>query len=192
MRRKILLFLGLCLAVIILQGLPAAGAEEGGYLDDSVKIMMRSGDGFDYRILAMPALGQPVTILEKKESWIKVRTSDGKEGWVSSQFVGYDVPYRLRFEDLEKQYTEISGKLSGIQEENSRLQNENQTLRKRIETEVGTMTTDLEKLNRENRVLRDAAANRFIKWFLAGAGVLLFGFIVGYSVKRSRRQSYFI
>ena len=65
-------------------------------------------------------------------------------------------------------------------------------LKKRLETEVGTMRAQVEKLTRENMLYKDVADNRYIKWFLAGAGVLVFGFLIGYAVKRERRKSYLL
>ena len=118
------------------------------------------------------------------------KTSNGRT--VVKRFVGYEVPYRIRFDALQKEYTEISDKMSKIEQKNRLLVNENQELTKRLETEVGAMKLRLEKLTRDNRTFRDAAANRFIKWFLAGAGVLFVGVLLGYAVKRERRQSYLL
>ena len=140
----------------------------------------------------MLPLGQKVTILETGGDWVKIRTEAGSEGWVLKRFIGYEVPYRIRFDELQNQYTEMSKTLSVLDQKNSLLAKENQDLKKRLETEVGTMDSQVKHLTRENMILKDAAANRFIKWALTGAGILFFGFLIGYIVKRERRKSYFI
>ena len=173
---------------------PAAisAAERVGFLNDSIKIMMRTGRGTDYRIIAMPSLGQKVTVLEEAGDWVMIRTDAGTEGWVLSRFVGYDIPYRIRFDALQQEYTTMSDKLTVIEQENTRLAEENREMGKRLKTEIGQMTAEVEKLSKENRILRDEMANRLIKWFLAGAGVLFFGFMIGYLTKRGRRRSYLL
>ena len=40
-----------------------------------------------------------------------------------------------------------------------------------------------------DKELRAIEINQYIKWFLAGSGVLLVGFIVGFSARRQRRRS---
>lgn len=172
--------------------LPVLATEEAGYLNDSIKIMLRSGKGADYRIIAMPTLGQKITVLEKAEGWVKIRTENGTEGWVLSRFVGYEVPYRIRFETLNQEHQKNSRERSVIDQENARLAKENREMAQRLKTEVGEMASKVEKLTRENRILRDEVSNRLIKWFLAGAGVLFFGLLIGYALKRERRKSYLL
>ena len=181
-----------CLFLMTAPQTPVSASERVGFLNDSIKIMMRTGRGTDYRIIAMPSLGQKVTVLEDAGDWVKIRTDAGTEGWVLSRFVGYDIPYRIRFDELQKEYTLVSEKLSVLEQENKRLTQENREMDKRLKTEIGQMTAEVEKLSKENRILRDEMANRLIKWFLAGAGVLFFGFLIGYLTKRGRRRSYLL
>jgi SH3 domain protein len=64
------------------------------------------------------------------------------------------------FLDLKKKYQEVSTKLA------------EQTKR------ANTLDKELSGLE----------MNQYIKWFLAGSGVLLVGFIIGFSAKRGRRR----
>ncbi len=191
MKRFFLISACLFLVVVFFQ-VSALADEETAYLDDSINIMMRSGMGVDFRIIAMLPLGQKITALEKEGEWVKIRTQGGTEGWVLKRFVGSEVPYRIRFDELQQEHAETLSRLSMMEQKNSLLVKDNRELKNRLETEVGQMSQQLDKLTWENRILRDAASNRFVKWFLAGAGVLFFGFIVGYLIKRGRRQSYFL
>ena len=45
-----------------------------------------------------------------------------------------------------------------------------------------------QKVNQLDKDLSKNELNQYIKWFLAGSGVLLLGFIVGFSAKRARRR----
>lgn len=57
---------------------------------------------------------------------------------------------------------------------------------KKVNTELEETKTKADKYEDEtSRLLR----NQNIKWFLAGAGVLLIGFIIGFSSRRQKRRS---
>jgi len=62
-----------------------------------------------------------------------------------------------------------------------------------IKTKYKKSASDLDeqikKANRMEEELKRLQLHNNIKWFLSGAGVLLFGFLVGLSAKRQRRKS---
>jgi SH3 domain protein len=56
---------------------------------------------------------------------------------------------------------------------------------KKISEQLTEQTKRAKALDEE---LRGIEKNQYIKWFLAGSGVLLLGFIVGFAAKRGRRR----
>ena len=56
---------------------------------------------------------------------------------------------------------------------------------KKVSEQLAEQTQKADRLDKE---LSKVEINQYIKWFLAGSGVLLLGFIVGFSAKRSRRR----
>jgi curli biogenesis system outer membrane secretion channel CsgG len=64
---------------------PAAG-DAGTVVVKPANLNVRSGPGTKYSVLFGVRGGDRLTVLEKSEEWIRVRTTAGKEGWVSSQF----------------------------------------------------------------------------------------------------------
>jgi SH3 domain protein len=56
----------------------------------------------------------------------------------------------------------------------------------RAASELSAKTSRVETLEKE---LGQLEISQYIRWFLAGSGVLLVGFILGFSVKRQRRRS---
>ena len=54
-----------------------------------------------------------------------------------------------------------------------------------VSTQLAEKTKKASALDKE---LRGLEMNQYIKWFLAGSGVLLVGFIIGFSAKRGRRR----
>jgi len=56
---------------------------------------------------------------------------------------------------------------------------------KEVSTQLAEQTKKANTLDKE---LSGLEMNQYIKWFLAGSGVLLVGFIIGFSAKRGRRR----
>lgn len=56
---------------------------------------------------------------------------------------------------------------------------------KKVSEQLAEQTQKADRLDKE---LSKVEINQYIKWFLAGSGVLLLGFIVGFSAKRNRRR----
>lgn len=58
----------------------------------SSSINIRSGAGTEYGIITTAAKGTKLTLLEESGNWYKVRTIDGKEGWVRNDLVSLTPP----------------------------------------------------------------------------------------------------
>lgn len=68
---------------------PAAAPASGGagtVLVKPASLNVRSGPGTKYSVLFGVRSGDRLMVLEESEGWIRVRTTSGKEGWVSSRF----------------------------------------------------------------------------------------------------------
>jgi SH3 domain protein len=61
-------------------------------------------------------------------------------------------------------------------------------LKGKYETVSGQLAEQSKRADALDEELRAIEMNQYIKWFLAGSGVLLVGFIVGFSARRQRRR----
>ena len=61
-------------------------------------------------------------------------------------------------------------------------------LKEKYKTASGQLAEQTKRADTLDEELRAVEINQYIKWFLAGSGVLLVGFIVGYSARRQRRR----
>jgi len=61
-------------------------------------------------------------------------------------------------------------------------------LKKKYMTVRGQLAKQTKRADALDEELRGIELNQYIKWFLAGSGVLLVGFIVGFSARRQRRH----
>jgi SH3 domain protein len=207
---------GICLFLLS----TAVLAETKYYINDSMKITMRTGPATDRKIIALLSVGQEVKILESENEWTLVRLLNGKEGWVISRFLTDQTPESIQLEALKKNHSALQTKDASLMEENQALKAENKKLGIDLntsETKQRGLGTSYETLKRESKQFLDLQAkykestsklaaqtqkaekyedeltkllwNKNIKWFLGGAGVLILGFIIGFSTKRQRRHS---
>ncbi len=210
------------LGILVVLGflvIPNASAETL-YVDDFVRVTLRSGPGVDYRVIDMVGTGEKVQILERAEDWSKVQVSNGKEGWILTRHLTSDVPSVLLVETFRRENAEQKTKLADLSTANARLAEEARKLKKELEenrTELTTLQTEHESLKQGSGEYLDlkvkyekaAAAleevtqraegfekdltrlqlHQNVRWFLSGAGVLVVGFLIGFSAKRQRRRS---
>lgn len=213
---RTLSIVGICLFLLS----TAVLAETKYYINDSMKITLRTGPAIDRKIIALLSVGQAVEILKAENEWTLIRLLDGKEGWVISRFLTDQTPDSIQLEALKKNHSTLQTKAASLMEENKALKAENKKLGIDLNTNE-TKQTDLSKsyetLKRESKQFLDLQAkykestsklavqtqkaekyedeltkllwNKNIKWFLSGAGVLILGFIIGFSAKRQRRHS---
>lgn len=184
----IIAIFGFC-AGLMVHGAQAA-SDTGMYLTDTIKITMRSGKGMDHKIISLLQVGQKVEALGEEDDWTQIRTESGREGWVLSRFVSSEVPNRILLEELRTDYAAVTERCTALEQENKALADENQTLEQRLESSTETSQARIEELVEENKSLRSAVTKRYLWWFLAGAGVLLVGYFIGYRARREKRRLY--
>ena len=213
---RILGTVGICLILLS----TAVLAETKHYINDSMKITMRTGPATDRKIIALLNVGQEVEILKAEDDWTMVRLLNGKEGWVISRFITDQTPDSILLEALNQNHSALQAKAASLMEENKTLKDENNKLGHDLNTtekKEKDLSKDYETLKRESKQFLDLQAkykestsklaeqtqkaekyedeltkllwNKNIKWFLSGAGVLILGFIIGFSTKRQRRHS---
>jgi SH3 domain protein len=61
-------------------------------------------------------------------------------------------------------------------------------LKEKYKTASGQLAEQTKRAEALDEELRSIEMNQYIKWFLAGSGVLLVGFIVGFSARKGRRR----
>ncbi len=205
------LLIGICVFFI-----SAAAHAEPMYVNNIIKITLRTGPGTDHKVLKMLNSGQELEIIEQGEDWTHVRLPNGIEGWILGRFISSEKPSDLLLKILEHKHEQLLKKSASLIEENKKLKTENTQLSNELEsankqlTETSTAYKSLqvgssdylnlkskydktssqlsEQTNRA-QALYEQLLQTNIKLGLAGAGVLFFGFIVGYSIKKQRKRS---
>ena len=211
---------GLCIIGMCLVLFATPVLAENKYVNDTMKITMRTGPANDKKIIGLLGIGQKVEVLKPGDGWTLVRLTNGKEGWVISRFLTNKIPSDIELKVLKSKHKVLMVKVVKMQEENSSLKAENKELSAGLASGIKKLqktSNDYEALKRESKKFLELQSkfkasssnlakqtkkadkledeltkvlwNQNIKWFLSGAGVLIFGFIIGFSTRRQRRRS---
>ncbi len=212
-------------------------AADTRYVTDELVITLREGKSTQYKIIRTLKTGTPLEVLEEGKSYLKVRTTDGVEGYVLRQYISSDPPKGQRIEELAGRNSSLQEKISALEETKSNLEQQLKTGQETSQQEISAMqekiadlqlkleqalnneqamsekydtlmaqtenvveiAAERDLLRQENKVLKEDAAalmkrydklsdSRMIKWFLAGGGVFLFGWVIGKISRRKRSR----
>lgn len=186
------------------------------YITGIQKVTFRTGPGTDNKIIRMLETDSKVEVLESGETWTKVKDTQGDEGYVLSRFLNKSTPYKLRFDWLKKKHEKLQArdderkvKNQELIAELKRLQEELVSLKSNLENteksfdELKDGSADyiglkanydktVKKLSEQSKKVKDLESKisiYYIKWFLAGGGVLLLGWIIGLMSRKKKSYS---
>lgn len=141
--------------------LPAwALAQKQQYVNDEITVSLRDGPRNDATFLGLLKSGDAVTVLENlgEQSFARVRTADGREGWVTSRFLT-DRPAAASL------LAEVRGRLDAAQARIASLEQELEQARAGLteardkQAVVATPSPSDTELTRQNAVLRAQLAD---------------------------------
>ncbi len=209
--RSRLLTAWLCLA--LLWTLPA-WAQSYKYVTDRLQVTVRSGPSVDNKVIHVVNSGDVVQILSPvQDGWVKVRTESGKEGWMIARYLQEDMPALLKIKKLDPENKTLLSRMEELTGENQKLKLELgkaqsrvaelesayaklkkdasavldlRTKYKKLQEDYALQKERLQALSTEVESLR---LGNNLKWFLAGAGVLLIGWLIGLALGRRKRRS---
>ena len=124
-------------------------AAETRYVDDLLKITIRSGQGTTHKILRSLESGTPLEILEDAGQYTLVRTRDGLEGWVLSQYLTKTPIARDRLVRAEKRLSRLQAEKEQLEKSLAELRLEKGTAEKvqqNLTEETAKLTDELEHL----------------------------------------------
>jgi SH3 domain protein len=105
---------GFWIVLIGLLILPAASVAETVYVSENFEITMRTGPGTDRKIISLVESGKALEILEKGEEWSKVRTFNGKEGWVLNRYLSASQPCAMVLDRVRQDYDVLAAKYKDL------------------------------------------------------------------------------
>jgi SH3 domain protein len=186
------------------------------YVSNIIKVTLRTGPGTDHKVVQMLQSGNEVEVLEPGGDWSHVMATNGKEGWVLSRFLSPDMPSDRLLEALQAKYDRLQERAASLEKENAKYVEENKRLAEELAVATASLTKtsgnyealkressdflalkskyeeatrNLEEQTKRATELNELLLQRNVKIGLLGAGILFFGFLVGFSTKKQRRRS---
>jgi SH3 domain protein len=197
------------LAIVSFFSMIALAHAETRYIVDQIKLPLRAGQGTNYSIIRMLPSGMAVEILEESaEGYTQIRTPGGKEGWMLTRYLMKMPAARDRLAATEMkvaEYSALKNEKAAVEEEYSRLQAENSTLRKELEL-IREASAQALAIASENKALKMQAEEAVLalevtrneteaiksgesqKWFMLGGGAILLGILLGLILPSLRRR----
>jgi len=150
--RKILTGL-IVLLVVSMAPLQSAGAK-GVYVRDWITISVRTSPYETAKITGLANTNDYLETLEEQEEWTKVRTPEGKQGWVQNRYLTKQTPKALIIDQLNEKVKSLSENNQTLREENKQLQKEN---RERT-YKMSALSKDIDNVKTDYDNLKSAAA----------------------------------
>lgn len=121
------------------------------YVSDHLVITLRTGQGNQYQIVKTLPSGTVLTVLQQTPTgYSQVRTSDGTEGWVRSQYLSNDPPAALVLGKTQDKLAKVQDKLKQMEKTLGTLRKQKSQLDSqygKLQNEHKTTTAELTKLS---------------------------------------------
>ena len=204
----------MCLALVSWFSI-ASALTGTAYVSDECEITFRRGAGNEFKILRMLKSGSQVQVVsETPDGWAEVKLEDGSVGYVLSRFLKSEAPLSLQAEKFRSENETLKSTAENLKNTNETLTAENDRLKNELTAaknelqkvqedyaqlklnakDVVSVTKELQDLKQRHETLekeyREAKVGQQVgkemqMWLLFGAGILVFGIIVGVISRRS-------
>lgn len=203
----------LLLMMFLLGMFAGASLAESKYVTDKLQVTIRSGPSLENKVIHVARSGDLLEVLAAgEEGWTKVRTQRGIEGWMMGRYLQNDMPAMVKLKDVGPQAKALIEKVQRLDNENRELKSALAQTKTKAEgtaqkyAKLLKQSASVIKLRKEHTRLKDefqkqaerldqlaaeSEARRLgssLKWFLAGAGVLVVGWFMGMAMGRRKRR----
>ena len=162
----------LLIAVLLLPSVSHAQEGRTLYVDERRTVLARSGPSTNHEVLTSLTTGDTVELVRQiNDTYALVTLPGGEQGYIAIRYFTTDEPAALRVRDLEAHLAAQTQELARLREEMVQMQS--------AESRLAEMTAERDRLERDATTIH----------FLAGAGVLLLGWFLGWTRLRLRRKT---
>jgi SH3 domain protein len=107
----------LCLVLLVISlflvSFPALAQK--GYIRDMVIINLRTAPFSNAGSIKLLRTGDSMNILEERDAFMRIRTPEGTEGWVSSQYITEVPPAKIRLVALQNQNSNLKRNVADLE-----------------------------------------------------------------------------
>ena len=160
----------LLLLLIALILFPVSSLAETIFVTDSLKLKLRVTASNDADVVTSLDSGQKLTLLEKQKRFTRVRTSDGKQGWVQSWYLTDKPPATYQVTSLTKENESLTNKLATATSKLKNFSSETSKENDQLKISVTSLSRKIESLTETRNNLEsklDGQASELAKYEFA-------------------------
>jgi SH3 domain protein len=124
------------------------------YVKDLLRLPLRTGQGSEYKIIAVIESGLQVEVLQVQEEWTQVRLPSEKEGWVQSRYLTHEPTAQLKLAQLEIKHKNLTVQAASLLEENTKLKGE----KRKLGAELAENQNALNQIGKDFESLKEESA----------------------------------
>lgn len=173
--RLVSILQGMCLG-LLLALLPGRSSAQELYVSDYREVPVWLSPSPDSEVFATLKTGDAVQRVHEEGEYYLAVLPNGRRGYVLRRDVTQDAPAAVRLQRLEAEVEQQREEIARLRQKNNEL-----TTATTAQTDrEALLKTELEQLKSEHS---ETEHRRNLSWFLAGAGVLLTGWLIGWRFK---------
>lgn len=119
------------------------------YVSDKLIISVRDGQNQDDNVLGYIRTGTAVDVLEENGRYLRIKTEDGLEGWVQTQYIISEKPSSRIIEDLRDEINELNKKIEFSKNEQGSLLEKLRVTKQIYEVRIRELEQEL-NINQKN------------------------------------------
>jgi len=119
------------------------------YVSDKLIISVRDGQNQDDNVLGYIRTGTAVDVLEEKGRYLRIKTEDGLEGWVQTQYIISEKPKGRIIEDLRNEINDLNKKIEFSKNEQGSLSDKLLVTKQIYEVRIKELEQEL-NINQKN------------------------------------------
>ncbi len=125
------------------------------YVSDYLVVNLKDKLEKPYTVVATVQSDEPLDILEKTDSYVKVKTATGEVGWIAKQYLKEELPKKNIIEQLQTEITSLKDKLSSLQQYEVLASNPDQTQQTILDLQAqnSSLNNELNVLSQTNSEL---------------------------------------
>jgi SH3 domain protein len=148
------------LVLLILCILPLNLFAETLYVGDTLRVGIRPEPSKSVPSISVIKTGAAVEVLERKNSYAKVRTKSGVQGWVKSAYLTRKTPAYNKLKVANKTINTLEQQLQALQEKNDertkKTQQKLQATIKQLQTDKAAMLNEINSLKKQSSTVRSS------------------------------------
>jgi len=149
---------------------PMSSQAETIFVTDSLKLKLRVTASDAAKVVTSLDSGQKLTLLEKQKRFTRVRTADGKQGWVQSWFLTDKPPATYQVASLTQENESLTTQLAGANAKLKNFDSETAKENDQLKSTVSLISSKIDKLIATRNDLQsklDAKASELAKYEFA-------------------------